>query len=76
MTTYTNPWHKLGRDYGPAEYSTNAKPESYRGHLIYQRITGHVWDVVKDGVCVTQLAGPRGAREAIDRILGEQERAA
>lgn len=67
MATYKNPWHKPTKpEYGPAMYSTDVKPVEYRGYLIYQRIHGHVWDVVKDGVCITQRAGPNGARRFID----------
>jgi len=70
MASYRNPWHNSQRpEYGPAFYTTEAKPEEYRGYLIYQRIYGHVWDVVKDGVCITQMAGPNGARQAIDKLL-------
>lgn len=69
MNSYKNPWHRPTQShYGPAEYTTNAKPVEYRGYLIYERIDGHVWDVVKDGVCVTQRAGPNGARHAIDSL--------
>lgn len=73
MTTYKNPWHKLNNRelYGPEYYTTDAKPKEYKGYLIYERIACHVWDVVKDGVCVTQMAGPIGARNAIDKLLGE-----
>jgi hypothetical protein len=70
MTTYTNPWHKPTKpEYGPAIYRTDAEPVEYRGHLIFQRVHGHVWDVVRDGRCITQRAGPNGARRAIDSIM-------
>lgn len=70
MTTYRNTWFQPNcKDYGPAEYQTEAKPVAYRGYLIYERIQFHVWDVVKDGACVKQMAGPRGARWAIDALL-------
>lgn len=69
MTAYRNPWHKPGKpEYGPAMYETDVKPESYRDHLIYHRV-GAVWDVVQNGVCITQMAGPNGARRAIDRLV-------
>ena len=69
MTTYKNPWHKpTNPNYGPFEYSTDTKPSEYKGYLIYERIAGHCWDVVKDGACITQLAGPNGARPAIDKL--------
>lgn len=70
-TTYRNPCHKPGKpEYGPEHYITRCEPEEYRGYLIYHRIAS-VWDIVKDGVCVTQMAGPRGARGAIDKLIEE-----
>ncbi len=66
--TYRNPWHKPGKpEYGPPSYATHVAPEEYKGYLIYHRISC-VFDVVKDGVCVTQRAGPNGARRAIDEL--------
>lgn len=52
VSTYKNPWHKPNNPilYGPEYYTTDAKPQDYKGYLIYERITGNVWDVVKDGV--------------------------
>jgi hypothetical protein len=52
--TYKNPWHKpsFGFHYGLELFETDAKPVAHVGYLIYERIKGHVWDVVKDGVCV------------------------
>lgn len=68
MATYRNPWHcPHDSKYGPAMYETNAKPVLYRGYEIYNRIPGAVWDVVKDGVCVTQRAGKTGALSYIDQ---------
>jgi hypothetical protein len=69
---YKNPWHKPRHpEYGPEEYTTTAEPEVYRGYRIHERITGHVWDVVKGDTCITQMAGPNGARRAIDKLLDE-----
>ena len=69
MTTYSNPLHKPDHpEFGPAQFETDAQPQEYRGHLIYHR-TGLVWDVVKEGVCILQTAGPNGAKRAIDKIL-------
>jgi len=71
MTTYKNPWHKPQNPmYGPENYSTDSKPVLYCNYLIYERIAGHVWDVVKDGACITQLAGLNGAKRAIDNLQG------
>jgi hypothetical protein len=67
-TSYRNPWHKEGRpEFGPAFYQTDVKADEYRGYLIYHR-TMSVWDIVKDGSCVTQRAGVNGARQAIDEL--------
>lgn len=72
MATYRNPWHKTNGGYGPAMYETSAKPVVYGGYEIFERVAGHVWDVVKDGVCITQRAGINGAKQAIDALQAEQ----
>ena len=77
MATYKNPWHKKNtRDCGPAMYETDVRPTQYCGYLIYHRIDGagpiasgsHCFDIVKLGVCVSQMAGPNGARRKIDEL--------
>lgn len=69
MATYKNPWHTPGKDcYGPAMYQTDAKPFEHAGCLIYERIPGRCWDVVRDGVCQTQRAGKRGAMEGAELV--------
>lgn len=66
MTSYKNPCFRPGKSqYGPEFYETTARAEIYGEHLIYRR-TEEVWDVVKDGVCVTQMAGINGAKKWID----------
>jgi len=73
MTTrYKNPWYNPRRNssYDPEYYETDAKPKEYKGYLIYERIPGQVWDIVKDGVCVGQMAGPNGARQRVDELTG------
>jgi hypothetical protein len=73
VATYKNPWHNpYDIQYGPAMYETDVKPFEHSGRLIYERIKGHVWDVVLDGVCQSQRAGKRGAMEAAER--GEHPR--
>jgi hypothetical protein len=68
-TTYTNQWHKPNQpEYGPAVYETDAPAEEYREFEIYNRQAA-VWDVVKDGVCVSQCAGINGAKRQIDNYL-------
>lgn len=67
---YKNPWHKPGKpELGPEFYETDVKPKEYKGYLIYERISGVCWDVVKDGQAVTQRAGPKGARRYIDELV-------
>ncbi len=66
-TFYGNPWHKPGRpEYGPALYEARGKPVAHAGALIFERVSGCVWDVVVNGVCVTQRAGLRGAKQAAE----------
>lgn len=70
--TYRNPWHQPSRhEYGPAFYETSAKPVQYRGYAIFHRIA---FDVVKDGCCVGQYHGINGARQFVDKLLGEGDR--
>ena len=70
-TTYRNPWHNgRNNDYGPAFYSTEAKPTEYRGFLIYHA-NPKGWDIVKDGVCISQRAGFDGAKRFIDKIYDD-----
>jgi hypothetical protein len=72
-TRYKNPWHKPGKpEYGPAFYETTARPTEYHGCLIYQRIKGACWDVVRDGACIHQMAGLNGAKRAIDQDIEHQ----
>jgi hypothetical protein len=64
---YKNPWHKpTDQHSGPEFYSTREKPVEHAGHLIYERVDGSVWDVVKDEVCIAQRAGINGAKEAAE----------
>ena len=73
MATYKNPRYQFGLpQYGPAEYSTDATPKEYKGYLIFERVRGHVWDIVKDGTCVHQRAGLNGAKEAIDELTNQR----
>lgn len=65
-TTYKNPWHKPGsHEYGPPYYTTSATPVGYHGYLIY-RVRDRGYDVVRDGVCVTQVGSLSAAKQAID----------
>lgn len=71
MARYRNPFHSPGRpEYGPPEYVTEVSPRHYRGFEIYHRGI-EVYDVVQDGTCLGQFAGPDGARSNIDAYLDE-----
>ena len=62
-----NPWHKPGRaEYGPAVYETSAHPTRHACHEIFERVPGRVWDIVRDGACVAQMAGLEGAKRAAE----------
>lgn len=65
MHTYTNPFHNPTYTGSQPVITTNTKPTEYKGHLIFKVHSQH-YDVVKDGVLLTQRAGPNGARQFID----------
>lgn len=64
--TYRNPWRKPNGANGPEFFETTATPFEHAGCLIYERIPGVCWDVVRDGVCLTQRAGRNGAKEGAE----------
>lgn len=68
MTEYRNSFYHPTQGHDPEIYRTEVKPVEYRGYLIYQRIKGRCWDVVRDGVCIGQYAGKSGATGFIDRL--------
>ena len=73
MTKYKNKWYdkhqiSMGNIVNPKYFETEAEPEEYRGYLIYHRFP-EIWDVVKNGVCVGQNAGPNGAKMKIDKLM-------
>ena len=68
MTRYRNPWHRPGDRRTPAFYTTEARPVAHAGHLVFQRVRGRVWDVVKGDVCVSQLASLRAALQVAERL--------
>jgi hypothetical protein len=78
-TTYKNPWHKKypadgwRKSLGPEFYESDSVPVEYAGLLIYQRQEfGYpIFDVVQNGICVTQRAGLNGARQAAEVIASK-----
>jgi hypothetical protein len=74
-TTYKNPWHKKypadeRKSIGPEFYETDSVPVEHVGFLIFHRQES-VFDVVKDGVCVAQMAGPNGAKRRAEELAKE-----
>ena len=54
-TTYRNPWHQPNGNYGPAMYSTDAKPVKLGKYTRYKRAGGY--DFVFNGTCFAIRAG-------------------
>lgn len=67
MAEYRNSFYDAMHGYDPEIYKTDVKPVEYNGYLLYQRIKGRCWDVVKDDVCIGQYAGRAGAEAFVDR---------
>jgi hypothetical protein len=73
---YRNPWHDPAKAWmGPEFFETDSAPFEYRGFQIFKRIVNS-WELVKDGVCLTQRcgnAGPRfiGAQHVVDSLFGD-----
>lgn len=65
--TYQNPWHNQDDRYSRPLFECEKRPTEYKGYKIYHRIKD-CFDIVKDGVCISQMAGLNGAKKAIDKI--------
>lgn len=66
---YKNPWYLVRKGSGPEYYEndSDSEPELYKGYQIFTRQEhGPIFDVVLEGICVTQRAGINGAKRAID----------
>lgn len=70
MHTYRNPFHSANYTGSEPVITTDVTPQEYREHLIF-KIHSARYDVVKDGVMVTQAAGPSGARHLVDELIFE-----
>lgn len=58
--TYANPWYKDAKGYGPEKYQPERFVTHQNGFDIYYR--AGCFDIVKSGVCLTQMAGINGAK--------------
>jgi hypothetical protein len=74
-TQYKNSWHKTNSIATQEYFETDAVPVDYKGYLIYNRIdTGYtVFDIVINGVCVSQCNGLNGAKREVDRRISPEE---
>ena len=78
-TTYKNSWHKKypadgwRKSLGPEVYESDSEPVEHSGFLIYRRQEfGYpIFDVVKNGICVAQRAGPNGAKQAAEMLASK-----
>lgn len=72
---YKNSWHKANSIATQEYFETDSVPVEYNGYLIYERMdTGYsVFDIVLDGVCVSQCNGLNGAKKEIDRRISPEE---
>jgi hypothetical protein len=69
ITSYKNPWYEPGGKYGPPVYTCEKRPMiTYRGVQIF-KVWERRYDVVMNGVCITQRAGASNPRQLIDNIL-------
>lgn len=66
MHTYINAFHHHHYAGSKPVITTDAIPQEHKGYQIFKFNAQH-YDIVKDGVLVTQMAGPNGARKAIDQ---------
>lgn len=69
MAKYRNKFYSPKYQDSKPVIETNAEPVKYKGYLIYERIKGICFDVVKNGVCVSMYAGLNGAKHAIDNKI-------
>jgi hypothetical protein len=76
MTEYINTFHDYKNPISKKVFYTDVKPSEYKGYLIYHRINApseikngaHVFDIILNGKCIGQYAGPNGARQFIDNL--------
>src|ERR1043165_624803 len=70
MAEYVNPWHDPRRpNYGPVYFKTDAKTHEYAGCQIY-KVSSIQFDVVKNGICLTQVGSMKVAQKYIDIFNG------
>ena len=62
-----NPYSPEYFNYNPG---TGEGVEEYKGHTIYARWDRFAlcYDIVKDGICISQMAGPNGAKRKVDEL--------
>jgi len=68
MAKYKNKFYSPKYQDSKPVIETDAKPVEYKGYLIYERIKGVCFDIVRKGVCISMCAGLNGAKKEIDKI--------
>lgn len=66
MAKYKNKFYSPKLQDSKPFIETDVTPVKYQGYLIYERIKGICFDIVKNGVCIGMYAGLNGAKGAID----------
>lgn len=70
---YKNPWHEPHSIiYGPEFFTCDKAPIEYRGFQIFHQRATKSWELVKDGVCLTQRCG-KNLQPIIDRLLDDHQ---
>lgn len=68
---YYNPFYS-DKYQGSKKYiEIRSEPIEFLGFLIYERVSGICFDIVKDGVCCGMYAGINGAKNAIKNIIND-----
>lgn len=70
MARYLSPWSPdpIGK---PEYFETTVRPTNYRGFQIFHRMPKS-FELVKDGVCLTQRAGGGALKSLVDALLGDK----
>jgi hypothetical protein len=68
MVQYKNTFYNQTVNDSKPVIQTEVTPKEYKGYLIYERIKGVCFDIVKDGACIGMYAGVNGAKGFIDTL--------
>lgn len=69
---YKNPWHNPASSFSKPEFVCHSHPINYMGYQIFHRGKSKsypIFDVLKEGACVTQRNSLNAAMNFIDREI-------